>query len=469
MDRRGVLLQSAAALGATVLCVAAGAAGQSASADGARSVRPNIVVVMTDDQTYRSLGQMPTVQAELAREGTSYSRFFVNFALCCPSRATFLTGQYFHNHRVAGTYARLNDRKTLPVWLRRDGYKTGFVGKYLNKYGDDRPRYVPPGWNEWSAAYGASTQSVFGYELNEDGDLVHYGRQEDDFKQDVITELSRDFIRRRADGPPFFLHTSYTAPHLARRPRPFPPNCFGAAQPAPRHADLYDHRKLPRGPAFNERDVSDKPRRGPGAVGRLRRLTDHDIANITRKYRCALESLRSVDEGVGGILDELEGSGELDNTLIVFTSDNAFFFGEHRIPSQKNRPYEEAIRVPLIIRGPGVPSGRTSNRLSVNPDLTRTILDAANASPALRQDGESLLRPAGPRSAISIESGTFSGLRTGRYKYVVHETGDRELYDLRSDPYELRNRATAAGYRDERRRMARLLKDVRSCAGSQCR
>ena len=149
--------------------------GSGSGAQAAAPQRPNVVVVMTDDQTVRQLDHMPNVEAELAAEGASYERFFVNHPLCCPSRATFLTGQYFHNHRVAGTYRKLHDSKTLPVWLRRAGYATGFAGKYLNGYGGDRPRYVPPGWNEWYAAVGGSTQDVYGYRVNEIGNLVRYG------------------------------------------------------------------------------------------------------------------------------------------------------------------------------------------------------------------------------------------------------------------------------------------------------
>ncbi|MGI9020620.1 MAG: sulfatase-like hydrolase/transferase [Solirubrobacterales bacterium] len=285
----------------------------------------------------------------------------------------------------------------------------------------------------------------------------------------MITARARSFIRRRAPGPPFFLYAAYTAPHKASGRRPYPPRCPGAAQPAPRHARLYEAIPLPRPPSFNERDVSDKPRQGRKPVGRLPLLRQHDIDRIKKRYRCALEALRSVDEGVGAILDELAAVGELDKTVIVFTSDNGYFVGEYRIPGEKNRAYEEAIRVPLVIRGPGFARGRVSSRLAANPDLTRTILDAARARPGLPPDGVSLLRGAGSRRAIPIESEYFRGVRSRRFKYVVNAGGERELYDLRRDPYELRNAISADRYRDALARMRTLHARLRRCEGAACR
>lgn len=464
------LARALGAIGIAALLTGAGLLGTAGAGEPTRaSDPPNVVVVMSDDQTYDSLARMPAVLGELAAEGTSYERFFASYPLCCPSRATFLTGQYFHNHHVEGTYRGLRDRDTLPVWLRRAGYRTGFVGKYLNKYGKDRPRYVPPGWSEWHAAEGASTQSVFRYALNEDGQLNAFGVDETDFKQDVFAGVATDFIERRAPGPPFFLYVAYTAPHIADPPRPFAPNCRAAAQPAPRHAHLFDDAPLPRPPSFNEANTSDKPDSKPGAVGSLPRLTPGDVNLITRRYRCALEALQSVDEGVEALVDELEASGELDNTLIAYTSDNGFFFGEHRVPSQKGRPYEEAIHVPLVLRGPGVDAGRSSRRLAVNPDLTSTILDAANVRPGLPADGVSLLGPGPSRRAIAIESASFEGVRTAGHKLVLNRGGGAELYDLRRDPFELRNVARVGRYAPVRRRLAERLDQLSRCHGATCR
>ena len=226
----------------------------------------------------------------------------------------------------------------------------------------------------------------------------------------MITAKAREFISRRAPrGRPFFLHVAYTAPHRSKGARPQPPdNCGRSSQPAARHANAFDSAPLPQGGSLNEREVSDKPRE----VRRLPRLHQDDIRSLTRRYRCTVESLQSVDEGVAGIVEDLAVAGELASTILIFTSDNGFFFSEHRIRSGKNRIYEEATRVPLVIRGPGFGRGRESERLAVNADLTRTILDAANADPRLPQDGVSLLRPAGGRKAISIETRQVDAVRT---------------------------------------------------------
>jgi N-acetylglucosamine-6-sulfatase len=435
--------------------------------------RPNIVVVMTDDQTLRSLGKMPNVQSLLIDQGTLFRRSFVNFPLCCPSRATFLTGQYFHNHRVSGNYRQLRDSQTLAVWLRRDGYATGLIGKYLNGYGNDRPRYVPPGWTEWYAALGQGTQNVYDYRLNENGDPQHYGDSPSAFKQDVLTAKAVSFIAHRAPrAKPLFLYLAYTAPHTTTGPRPHPPaDCRGAAQPAPRHADAFDGEPLPMGPSFNEADVSDKPE----AVRNLPRLGGDEINKLERRHRCLLESLLSVDDGVAEIVDELEATGELDETVIMFTNDNGFFFGEHRIPSQKKRVYEEAIQVPLVVRGPGFRAGATERRLTANVDLARTILDVAGVKAGIRQDGVSLLKRHIGRRKLSIETASqppareFSAVRTRRYLYAEYENRDQELYDLRQDPHELVNVAGRHSYAAVRKRMSRLLDRVKHCAGRACR
>ena len=206
-------------------------AGTGAPAQGADpgQTQPNVVVVMTDDQTAASLSMMPTVESELAAKGATFANNFTNWPLCCPSRSTFYTGQYAHNHGVLGNsapdggFTKFNDSNTLPLWLQQAGYHTIHIGKYLNGYGTGTsdPTYVPPGWNEWYAASGGSTQSVYDYQLNQNGSLVPYGTAETDFKQDVFSNLAVDAINRNAPGGPFFMGVMYTAPH-SRRPEPEP-------------------------------------------------------------------------------------------------------------------------------------------------------------------------------------------------------------------------------------------------------
>jgi N-acetylglucosamine-6-sulfatase len=461
------------------------------AAEGAKQPKPppppNVVVVMTDDQTQASLPVMGNVESELAAKGATFQNSFTNWPLCCPSRATFYTGQYAHNHHVLGNsppnggFTKFSDASTLAVWLQQAGYQTIHIGKYLNGYGEGStdPTYVPPGWNEWYAATGGTTQSVYNYVLNQNHGLVNYGQAVTDFKQDVFSNLAVDAINRHVGGGPFFLGVMYTAPHSGGpNPNPQPPaNCGnGGPKPAPRHANAFDNEPLPIAPNFNEADVSDKPT----AIQGLPPIDDAAFADITRRYRCRLESLLSVDEGVGRIVAALSQAGELDNTLIVFTSDNGFFAGEHRVRTGKDRVYEEAIRVPLVIRGPGVPEGVSVEDLSVNADLAPTILDATGASAGLNEDGRSLLPFAAHPDRLhgrelliekgnQLEIGTFAAIRTSRYIYVENATGERQLYDLAVDPYELNNQVANPAYGTVVADLAARLASLRSCAGESCR
>ena len=274
------------------------------------------------------------------------------------------------------------------MWLQNAGYYTAMIGKYLNGYSNNPP--VPPGWSEWQAA-APDTQEVYDYTLNQQGTLVHLGTDPADFKQDVLTRRAVNFVDRRAPMPrPFFLWLTYTAPHGGGPdPNPNPPgNCGNTAKPAPRHANAFDSEPLPRPPNFNEADVSDKP----AAIRNLPRLTASRIADIQRQYRCRLESLLSVDEGVEGHRGRSSGPrASSPSTFLIFTSDNGFFHGEHRIPAGKTRIYEESVRVPLVIRGPGIPQGATVDDLVINADLAPTIVGAAEATPGLVMDGRSLI------------------------------------------------------------------------------
>jgi arylsulfatase A-like enzyme len=477
-----------------VAATAAVAAGGGVAAPAENPDPPNIVVVMTDDQTQASLRFMPTVESELAAKGATFANNYTNWPLCCPSRATFYTGQYAHNHGVLGNsapdggWAKFDDTSTLPVWLQAAGYRTIHIGKYLNGYGEgtNPPAYVPPGWNEWTAPTAGTTQNVYDYTLNRNGSLVDYGSAATDFKQDVFSDLAVDAIQRNAAGGPFFMGVMYTAPHAGGpNPNPQPPsNCGSSAKPAPRHATAFDSEPLPIPPSYNEADVSDKP----AAIQAMPAITDAQAANIQRRYRCRIESLLSVDDGVSRILAALDAAGELDDTLIVFTSDNGFFAGEHRIQSGKNRVYEEAVRVPLVVRGPDVPAGVTVNDLSINADLAPTVLDAAGATPGLVEDGRSLLPFAAHPARFhgrelllekgdvgdeeddqTPQSGTFSAIHTSRYVYVENISGEHELYDLAIDPYELDNQANNPAYDAIEAALASRLATLRSCAGDGCR
>ena len=288
------------------------------------------------------------------------------------------------NRPPEGGYGRLDTSEWLPLWLQRAGYHTLHIGKFLNRYGQDNPpSEVPPGWDEWYASVDRSTYQFYGYQLNENGVVSPYGR----YSTDEYTDRAVEAVARLAPSArPFFLSLAYLAPHAGGPRDPDDPAGLGTPSPAERHRNRYAFEPLPRSPAFSEADVSDKP----GFIRRRPRLSAARTAAIEENYRQELESLLAVDEGVVALVEALRVSGELDNTLIVFTSDNGFFHGEHRVPYGKVMVYEPSIRVPLIMRGPGVPAGERRRQLVSNADLAPTLLEAAGAAPALPQDGRSL-------------------------------------------------------------------------------
>jgi N-acetylglucosamine-6-sulfatase len=456
------------------------------AAHARKSSRPNVVVVMSDDQTQESMRVMSNVNSRLARFGTTFANSFVSFAQCCPSRATFLTGQYAHNHGTLGNgppeggFAKFNadhGGNILPSWLQESGYYTAEVGKYLNGYGNaDTETLVPPGWNEWHGAVDG-VRTAYDYGINDNGTVVHYGEDPADFKQDVFAAKAVDVINRRAPADqPFFLYVNYTAPHSGGPdPNPNPPqDCNNTAKPAPRHAHAFDGQPLPEPPSFNEQDVSDKP----PDIQNLDPITANQRQDITRRYRCRLESVLSVDEGVSSMIDSLKAQHELGDTLFIYTSDNGYFHGEHRVRNSKLRHYEPSTRVPLIMRGPHVPEGKTVRELAVNPDLTKTILDATGASPGLNQDGRSLLGLAEhPKRELGreivLETTTYSAIRNARFKYVEHtagiDNGAVELYDLEKDPFELQSQHANPAYASLKAQLAARLAALRDCAGDGCR
>jgi N-acetylglucosamine-6-sulfatase len=453
-----------------------------ALAPAAAEAKPNIVVLMTDDQTLASMSVMPQTTQLLGDRGTTFTRSFVGYSLCCPSRATLFTGQYAHNHGVLSNqlgYTRLDKSNWLPLWLQGAGYRTMHVGKFLNGYGRDAPpTEVPPGWNDWHATVDPSTYAFYGYTVNENGVLRTYGAaREPEF-------YSTDFFARRADEliaaaapsrQPFFLSVAFVAPHSGGPAEPDDPSGHPTPAVAPRHANAFSSVGLPLVPSWNEADMSDKP----AAMQRRRPIGFARAAAIQEGYQQRLESLLAVDDAVASIVGTLRSSGELDNTLILFTSDNGFFHGEHRVPNGKLLVYEPSIRLPLVMRGPSVPEGAVRRQLVTNADLSPTILDAAGARPARAQDGRSLfglLRNPGAQwgRELLIEGGTsqgltFTALRNYRWKYVEHTTGEVELYDLENDPDELVSLHADPALAPLRAELARRLAVLRACAGTSCR
>jgi arylsulfatase A-like enzyme len=425
--------------------------------------QPNIVFIMSDDQEVATIEYMPRVQELLADQGVTFNNSFVTSSVCCPSNVTALTGQYTFHHgvlnnvlptggfqkfvdmRTDGDPATQGDESTLAVWLDEAGYNTARVGKYLVSY-PDNSTYVPPGWDEWYNSYEGFT-TYFNYRLNENGAVVQYGTDEKDYITDVFTAKAVDFINRAEanDDQPFFLQFHPTAPHAGAGRN-------GPATPAPRHAGMFAGAQAPRTPSFNEADVSDKP----PDVRNLPLLTAAQIAAIDNEYRTRIESLQALDEGIGQIIDTLAARGELQDTYVVFTSDNGYHLGQHRFLGSKFQVYEEDIRVPLIIRGPGVQAGVTRDQMVVNIDLAPTMARWGGATSDRFMDGQSLTPLLGPGGATQdwrtdflvelyrhlppMQNGdVIKALRTEHEVYVEYQSGTRELYDLAKDPDQLEN------------------------------
>jgi len=445
----------------------------------ARPAAANFVVVLTDDQDPASLAAMPHVRRDLGHAGVTFANAFASAPECCPSRVSLLTGQYVHNHRVLsnqppdGGFDAFDDANALPVWLRDAGYRTAYVGKYLNGYGWDAlgndPAYVPPGWSEWAALVNHTEYQMYDFALNENGSVVEYGAGARDYQTDVLGRKARQFLADSVEARrPFFLAVAPLAPHdegvLEGREVPRNP------RPANRHRGRFRDASLPRGPSFNEPDVEDKPR----FLRRDERLGRDDIAALEVLHRSRLESLLAVDEMVHRLVRVLREAGELNRTTFIFTSDNGYLLGEHRSVG-KEKVYEEAAGVPLVIRGPGFSGGRVERHPVSNVDLVATIVEQSGVRPGLPQDGLSLAGgPAAvaerPPVLIELASGrSFAAIRTQRHVLAEYEDGGAELYDLEEDPHQLENLRRAAAYDSIRQRLSRRLAALRECAGASCR
>jgi arylsulfatase A-like enzyme len=431
--------------------------------------------------------------------GVKFTESFVSTSLCCPSRASLLTGQVSHNSGVkdnvlpTGGATLILDEETVPVWLKRAGYRTGLVGKYLNGYGDntqpspkDNPSYIPPGWDDWQAL---TTYGMYNYKISDNGVVVTYGSSPQDYQTDVLKGRALTFIAEAEanDAQPFFLLVTPFAPHQESVTGP---GCSGSVKqpvtirPAPRHAGTLDPGVvLVPGPAFNEADMSDKP-------PVLRRLTSYKAIDktCTRAFwRARLEAMMAVDELVGALVADLEAKGELADTALILTSDNGYHFGQHRF-NNKILGYEESIRVPLAIRAPGNGAGQFSARMVMNTDLAPTILELAHAASAINEDGRSLVpllvNPAAPwRSrvfgeylGVNVPGGRkFRFIRTGpddttapNDAYILWSDGAVEYYDLDADPFQLQSRHADPATLVQRNYLRGLVDQFKTCAGPAC-
>ncbi|MGB2852350.1 MAG: sulfatase [Solirubrobacterales bacterium] len=418
---RAIGAAAALAVGVALLAIAIGG-----SAEVSAATRPNIVVILSDDQFNTTTNAMPYVRSR--DDWVEFQSTMVNTALCCPSRATLLTGLTSDHTGIESNSetALFKDQPTVAEWLDDAGYQTGFTGKYLNKFpwGEDDD-YVPKGWDYWVSYSGK--QGYHDYTLNENGKLVTPDRA-DDYSTDVFADAAVDFIGSTKPGKPFFSFVSFFGPHSPWTP--------------PKRYQDTKVKKIRETPAFREKDVSDKPewiRKMPRP--RLRKMRENRIRHQ--------QALLAIDDGIGAIFEALEEKGVLDETIVMYSTDHGISMGEHRY-NHKTCGYEVCSRVPLLIRAPGV-EGRTEPALVGNIDFTPTFADYAGIKTGEPVDGRSL-RPIIEGERKRLHKGVylhraqgkklriFSGLRTSRWKYINYDkTGEQELYDLRRDPNELFN------------------------------
>lgn len=466
----------------------AGIPGTAAAAAATQAAQPNIVLILTDDEDVAIHEFMPKTKALLERRGVRFDNFFVSYAFCCPSRASIVRGQYAHNTQVVGNelpfggYEKLRDRgleqSTVATWLQDAGYHTALLGKYINRYVPETDG-VPPGWSDWYV--GGNAHPSYDYTLNENGRIVAYGREPEDYLNDVLTRKAVGVIEATARREqPLFLYVSTYTPH-------------SPAVSPPRHKDLFVDAELPRPPAFDEADVSDKP----AVVRNFPPLDEPAIAWLEDEYRRRVRSLQAIDDMVEEIVAALERAGTLDDTYIIYTSDNGFHMGEHRMVAGKDTAYEEDIRVPAIVRGPGVPEGGRIDAMALNIDLAPTFAEIAGVEPPAFVDGRSLLpllEDPGQawRQSFLIERrqleeqyidlaeqqgmtpeqldrhAYLDGLRTPQWTYVEYGSGERELYDLVNDPHQFDNIVEQADP-DLVAALSWRLAELAGCAGQECR
>lgn len=517
--------------------------------------KPSFVVIQIDDATldqlYASLNvggvevqAMPYSLSLIANRGITFNRYYVPYPLCCPSRVSLLTGRYSHNNNVRGNVppnggftgfkARGAYTHNLATWLQGAGYRTIHVGKFLNGYGDepfDEGKDVPPGWSAWHSVLRADTNhSFYGYTLNNNGSLEgpygdpgswetrEYGERDDFgcpsaplnekpcfYETDRFNTIAWEELTQTSPEQPFYLQMDYTAPHGDFR-RPAGP------EPATRHYNTFAGAPYPhdRSEGFNEGNVNDKPR----FIREAPYLSLQEIHTYRVYYQKALESLRSIDEGVKTIVDTLGGLQRLRNTYIIFTSDNGFFYGEHRLTGGKFIAYEPATHLPLLIRGPGIKPGTATGELAANIDIAPTVLELAGVKADKSIDGRSLVpymrdsalrsrrpilfesfvetndveangeptaqravkelkrRPAnrkdGAGASIVAPPKDYEGVRLGPYKYIEWPDGEKELYDITKDPNELNNVVRVPNLSPIRAFLHAQLVRLETCVGRTC-
>ncbi len=449
-----VTIFAAAGLAAALAPAAASARPAGADTDG----RPNILVVMTDDMASTDLKFMPNVRRLLVNQGTKFADAVDSFPLCCPARATFITGQYAHNNGVGGNfypygwYGMKNRGNILPAWLQKAGYRTELIGKWLNGYGArDAHGEVPRGFDIWRGLLDVSAYDYYNFIMNRNSKLRAWGdanfahklvefanievipnpgglagvlakrnevfgpppysywgtHDRRDYSPDVTGRMTEQLVRaERRARKPFFIWWAPAAPHredvattIMGRPGADP-------RPPKRYAQQSKQYHLPHPPSFNEADFADKP---TNMQDKAPTMSQAQIDQLELDYHGRAGSMRAVDDHVARLVKLLRNTHQYKNTVIVFVSDNGWLQGEHRITGDKYLPYEESLRVPFILSGAGVPAGRTIDGQVSNVDFAPTLLDLAKAKPGRTMDGVSLMPAARdpskvPNRAIEIEA-----------------------------------------------------------------
>jgi N-acetylglucosamine-6-sulfatase len=418
------------------------------------------VLIVADDMRPDGLWVMPTL-TRLAERGVTFPNAFATTPVCCPSRASILTGRYARHHGVLtnlppnGGVGAFDDRSTLATWLQAAGVRTALVGRYLNGYHEQR---IPPGWDYWFGiwTYGEDNGLYYRYyATNPNGRDEFFGSSSEDHSTRVVTRRALSFLRGEP-GRPFMLMLAPRAPH-------------SPATPDVHDRGLFRGAELPLPPSYNEPDVSDKP----AEIRDRAPLNAEQLVRIEDVRRRQLETLVGLDRMIGALVGQLEADGRLAQTWFIFTADNGFLLGEHRLPAGKGCAYEECARVPFIVVPPtGIAGPRSDDRLVANIDLAPTIAAIQGTEPERPVDGRSLLplldgSVADWRDALILEGWStrdgddfFQALRTADRKYVRHPTGETELYDLAADPYELDNLAGRAEQAAEVARLAARLDEA---------
>jgi N-acetylglucosamine-6-sulfatase len=502
---RRLVVAAVLLLGAVSAGLQSGAVTSTAAAAAARPApRPNFVVIYLDDMRADQVSALPYTTATIGDQGATFTHAYAPYPLCCPARATMLSGQYPHNNHVFGNVPPLggvtafDPAHTLGTWLRTARYKTAYIGKYLNGYSPRTP--LPPGWTEWDVMSGKGLYNYRNFTLNINGQLVDYTRS---YQTKLTGDQSTSFIRAHADRP-FLMFAGFKAPHAGGPREGDDPagtvSCLGTdlcgnKTPAvsARYRDSESGHPMPSSPAYDETDVSDKPTH----IASLPPFTPETTAAQQELWEQQLESIHAVDDQIRRIVATLRDTGLLDRTYILVASDNGYLLGEHRIPFGKVHPYEPSARIPMMLRGPGVPAGRRVSQLVGLQDIAPTVLRATGSYGAqdLVLDGVSLLplttdRTASATRDLVLEAGpagdvvdetalrdaspavrAYRGIRTDSgWKYIRYGgTGEQELYDLNTDPRELHNLAGDPRFAERLRVLAQASAQLSTCAGRACR